>query len=146
MTTFPDDFDRQRNVLLTTYKRDGTPIATPVHIAVVGDRAYIRTYGTAWKWKRVRNHPRCEIAPSTARGKPTGDAVAVRGRILAGEEARAAARALTGKYPFLHGVLIPLSHRLMRTPTIHMEFVAAMSPDTSGRLRPRAVSGARPLP
>src|SRR3954453_1293074 len=107
MTTFPDDFDRQRNVLLTTYKRDGTPIATPVHVAVAGDRAYIRTYGKAWKWKRVRNHPRCEITPSTVRGKPTGDPIAVVGRILEGEEAQAAGRALARKYPLLHGVLIP---------------------------------------
>ncbi|HWK25164.1 MAG TPA: PPOX class F420-dependent oxidoreductase [Solirubrobacter sp.] len=114
---------RQRNVLLTTYKRDGTPVGTPVHIAIDGDRAYIRTYGKAWKWKRVRRTPDAEITPSTVRGRPTGPAIEVRGRILEGEEAATAARALRSKYPILHGVLIPFSHKLMRTPTIHMAFV-----------------------
>jgi uncharacterized protein len=34
-------------VLLTTYKRDGTPVGTAVNIAVEGDRAYFRTWDTA---------------------------------------------------------------------------------------------------
>jgi PPOX class probable F420-dependent enzyme len=119
-----EHLEHQRNVLLTTYKRDGTAVATPVHIAVQDDRAFIRTYGKAWKWKRVRNVSDCEIAPSTRSGSTTGQSMPVRGRILEGDDARRAARALARKYPLLHGVLIPLLHRLMRTPTIHMEFVA----------------------
>ena len=42
MTAF-EPFRRRRTALLTTYKRDGTPVATPVTIAVDGDRAYVRT-------------------------------------------------------------------------------------------------------
>jgi PPOX class probable F420-dependent enzyme len=118
-----DQFTRQRNVLLTTYKRDGSAVATPVHIAVEDGVAYIRTFGKAWKWKRIRHTPDCELAPCTVRGRPTGPAVAVRGQILEGEEASCAAHALARKYPILHGVLIPRVHRLMRTPTIHMRFV-----------------------
>jgi PPOX class probable F420-dependent enzyme len=142
MSTFTERLEHERSVLLTTYKRDGTGVGTRVHVAVEGDRAYIRTYGKAWKWKRVRNHPGAEID-----GEP------VTGRILEGEEAGRAARAIRRKYPILHGVLIPLSHRLMRTPTIHMEFVArdelhaddrVRSPGTSARRRPRVASGARP--
>jgi PPOX class probable F420-dependent enzyme len=119
-----NQFTRQRNVLLTTYRRDGTAVGTPVHIAVEDGRAYIRTYGKAFKWKRVRHTPDCELAPCTVRGRATGPAIHVRGRILDGDEAARAARALARKYPVLHGVLIPWTHRLMRTPTIHMEFVA----------------------
>jgi PPOX class probable F420-dependent enzyme len=118
-----DQFMRQRNALLTTYKRDGTAVGTAVHVAVEEGRAYIRTYGKAWKWKRVRNTPDCELAPCTLRGRPTGPAIRVHGRILDGDEAARAARALARKYPLLHGFLIPRVHRLMRTPTIHMEFV-----------------------
>jgi hypothetical protein len=117
--------ERQRNVLLTTYKRDGSAVGTPTHIAIDGDRAYVRTYGKAWKWKRVRNHPAAEIAPSTLRGRPTGPPIPVRGRILEGEEAEHAGRALAHKYRIMHGFLFPWLHRAMRTPTIHMEFVAA---------------------
>jgi PPOX class probable F420-dependent enzyme len=118
----------QRNALLTTYKRDGSAVGTPVHVAIAGDRAYVRTYGKAWKWRRVRNHPDAELTPSTVRGAPTGAPIAVRGRILDGDAAEAAARALASKYPILHGLLIPRVHRLMRTPTIHMEFVERGQP------------------
>jgi hypothetical protein len=34
---------RQGTILLTTYRRDGTPVGTPVHVAVEGNRAFVRT-------------------------------------------------------------------------------------------------------
>src|SRR5438477_8753926 len=85
-------FARQPTVLLTTYRRDGTPVGTPVSIAVEGDHAFIRTYDRAWKAKRLRNNPDVEVAPSTALGKQTGGAVRARARLLDGEEAQHAAR------------------------------------------------------
>ena len=66
-----NQFVHQRTVLLTTYRRDGTPVSTPVDIVVDGDRAFVRTFDTAWKLKRIRNNSTVKIAPSTARGKPT---------------------------------------------------------------------------
>jgi PPOX class probable F420-dependent enzyme len=59
-------FVGQWAVLLTTYKRDGTPVGTAVNIVVEGDRAYFRTWDTAWKLRRIRNNPEVEFAPSTA--------------------------------------------------------------------------------
>jgi hypothetical protein len=32
-----------KTILLTTYKRDGTPVATPVSLAFDGERAFDRT-------------------------------------------------------------------------------------------------------
>ena len=69
-----EPFIHQKYVLLTTYRRDGTPVGTPVSIAVDGDQAFVRTWDTAWKVKRIRNNPEVEVAPSTLRGKPTGPA------------------------------------------------------------------------
>jgi uncharacterized protein len=54
-------------ILLTTYKRDGTPVPTPVSVAFDGDRAFFRSYDQAWKTKRLRNDARVEIAPATLR-------------------------------------------------------------------------------
>ncbi|MHB8330215.1 MAG: hypothetical protein ACYDD6_11450 [Acidimicrobiales bacterium] len=34
-----EPFVRQWTTLLTTFKRDGTPVGTPVNLAVEGDRA-----------------------------------------------------------------------------------------------------------
>jgi uncharacterized protein len=116
-----EPFVRQKTVLLTTYRRDGTPVGTPVNIAVEGARAFVRTWDTSWKLKRIRNNPEVEIAPSTIRGKPTGPAIRARARALSGDEAAHASRALTSKHPILHGILVPLVHRLRGNKTMHIE-------------------------
>jgi len=108
-------------VLLTTYRRDGTAVGTPVNIAVEGDRAFVRTFDRAWKAKRLRNNPQAEVAPSTMRGKPTGPAIRVRARLLGGDEAAHASRALTRKHRIVHGILVPLAHRLRGHKTLHFE-------------------------
>ena len=114
-------FARQRTVLLTTLRRDGTPVETPVSIAVDGDRAFIRSWDTAGKVKRIRNNPEVTIAPCTAHGRPTGSAIPARARILSGEESARAGRLLAAKYPILHGLLVPLGHRLRGNTTTHVE-------------------------
>lgn len=89
-----EPFIRQRTIRLTTYRRDGTPVGTPVSIAVDGDHAYIRTYDRAGKAKRLRNNPNVEIAPSTMRGKATGPSIRAQLRLLSGDEAKKAAARL----------------------------------------------------
>lgn len=116
-----EPFVRQKYVLLTTYRRDGTPVGTPVNIAVDGDRAFVRTWDTTWKLKRIRNNPEVEVAPSTVRGKPTGPAIHARARILEGDESVYAGRAIAHKHQVLHGFLVPLVHRLRRNKTMHIE-------------------------
>jgi PPOX class probable F420-dependent enzyme len=116
-----EPFVRQKTVLLTTYRRDDTPVGTPVNIVVDGDRAFFRTWDTAWKLKRIRNNPEVEVAPSTVRGKPTGPAIRARARVLSGDESAYAGQALAGKYPILQGFLVPLFHRLRRNRTMHIE-------------------------
>ena len=65
-------FADERQILLTTYRRDGTPVGTPVHVAVEGDVAYVRTFDPSGKLKRMRNNADVDIAPSTLRGRATG--------------------------------------------------------------------------
>jgi PPOX class probable F420-dependent enzyme len=114
-------FARQQTVVLTTLRRDGTPVKTPVNIAVDGDRAFIRTWDTAGKVKRIRNNPEVTIAPCTAGGRPTGPAIPARARILTGEESAHAGRLLARKHPILHALLVPLGHRLRGNTTTHIE-------------------------
>jgi PPOX class probable F420-dependent enzyme len=114
-------FSGQKTILLTTYRRNGTPVGTPVSIVVEGNRAFMRSYDKAWKVKRMRRNPEVEFAPSTARGKITGPAVRARVRFLSGDEAHHAAEVLAHKYPVLHGVLVPLFHRLKGYKTMHFE-------------------------
>jgi PPOX class probable F420-dependent enzyme len=116
-----DPLARQRTVLLTTFRRDGTPVGTPVSIAVEGDHAFVRTWDTAWKLKRLRHNPLVEVAPSTVTGKPTGPAIQVRARILDREASAHAGRLLAEKHPILHGIVVPLFHRLRGNTTMHVE-------------------------
>jgi PPOX class probable F420-dependent enzyme len=120
MTTL-DSLDGQWAVLLTTFRRDGTPVGTPVSIAVDAGRGYLRSPGNAWKVKRLRNDPRVEVAPCTPRGRPTGAAMTAVARRLEGEEARRAAELLRRRHPVLQGVLVPLAHRVLRCGTEHYE-------------------------
>jgi PPOX class probable F420-dependent enzyme len=69
---------RQRYVLLTSYRKSGTAVSTPVHIAVEGGHAFVRTWSTTGKFKRIVHNPAVEIAPSTLRGWPTGPAIHAR--------------------------------------------------------------------
>jgi uncharacterized protein len=116
-----EPFVHRRYVLLTTYRRDGTPVGTPMNIAVDRDRAFVRTWDTTWKIKRIRNNPEVEVAPSTMRGKTTGPAIHTRARILEGDESAYAGRAIARKHRILHGFLVPLVHRLRRNETVHIE-------------------------
>ncbi len=118
------DFDRlaqQKTVVVTTYKRDGTGVPTAVHVVVDGDHAYLRTWATSGKAKRLRRDPRLLIAPSDSRGKPIGPAMSARARLLGSEEEQPIQAAFAKKYPVLQGRLVPLIHRLRHLDTIHYE-------------------------
>lgn len=124
----------QNTVVLTSYRRNGAEIDTPVHIVVEGDHAFIRTYAATWKAKRLRRNPEVVLWRTTigtrnailATTNPKaaeriGPGIPARVRFLSGSRYRDAARALRRKFPLAHGLLIPLSHRLMRTETINLE-------------------------
>jgi uncharacterized protein len=113
-----------KTVLLTTYRRDGTPVATPVSIAFDGDRAFFRSWHKAHKTTRLRDNPAVEVAPSTFRGKPTGPALGADARLLEGSDARVAARALARRHLLLQAAIVPIVHRLMRYRTLHYELSA----------------------
>jgi PPOX class probable F420-dependent enzyme len=116
-----DELTHAKTILLTSYRRDGSPVATPVSLAFDGERAFFRTWNTAWKARRLARNPNVEIAPSTLRGKQTGPAIRAHARLLDGDEAKQARRALARRHPFLHGLLVPLGHRLKRVRTVHYE-------------------------
>jgi PPOX class probable F420-dependent enzyme len=110
-------FVRQKTVPVTTYRQDGRPVGASGSLAVDGDQTYLRSFEKAGKTRRIRHNPRVEVAPSTARGRPTGPGIQATARSLQGAEARRAARLLAAKHPLLHGVLVTLAHRLGRAKT-----------------------------
>ena len=83
-----------RHCLLVTWKRDGSAVAVPVWFALAGDEVVIRSGAEDFKVKRIRNNGRAAVAPCDGRGKPLGPPMLGTGRLLEGDEARAAERAL----------------------------------------------------
>jgi uncharacterized protein len=130
-------FEKQKTVLLTTYKRDGSGVGTPVNLAVEGGRAFFRTYDRSWKAKRLRRNQHVLVAPSTLRGAPTGDAISGVARLLDGDEGRHAASQLRHKHPVLHGLVVPLMHRVRRYKTLHYEFSPEHNDTAASRPPPR---------
>jgi Pyridoxamine 5'-phosphate oxidase len=57
---------------LESFKRDGTPVQTPVWFAEDHGLLYVYTLANAGKVKRIRRNPRIRIAPCTMRGTLIG--------------------------------------------------------------------------
>jgi len=65
-------FAGQKYLNLESFKRDGTPVRTPVWFAEEQGVLYVYTLANAGKVKRIRRNPRIRIAPCTMRGTVTG--------------------------------------------------------------------------
>ncbi len=79
--------DLSRIALLTTYRRNGQGVATPVTIQLDGGKAYFTTRDSTGKVKRLARNPRVTLAPSTPRGQVIGPTVSGIARRLEGAEA-----------------------------------------------------------
>ena len=115
---------KRKTIVLTTFKRDGTPVGTPVSVAVEDDRVFFRSYTKTWKVKRLRRNALVEVTPSTLRGKPRGATFRARATRLSAGDATKARRALARRQPLLQGMLVPAVHKLARYTTVHYEIIA----------------------
>lgn len=64
-------------VSLTTFRRSGAPVATPVWVVADGDRLLVTTAPESGKVKRIRHTDRGEVAPCDMRGTIADDVVPV---------------------------------------------------------------------
>jgi hypothetical protein len=90
--------------LVTSYKRSGQPISTPLWFGLAEGKLYFRTYADAVKVKRIRNNPRVLVGPCDARGKPSGPMVEARARVVAPDEEPQAERAVQSNYGLLRRI------------------------------------------
>jgi PPOX class probable F420-dependent enzyme len=73
------DLDQARYVALTTFKRDGTAVSTPVWITGTEGRYVFTTGDKAWKTKRLLRNPAIEVRVCDMRGRVKPDASVHRG-------------------------------------------------------------------
>lgn len=89
------DVDRlggEKFVSLTTYKRNGDGVATPLWIAAEGGQLLFWTPADSWKVKRVRRDPRVSMTPCSRMGKVAPGAPTVGGRGQVVDDAAEVAR------------------------------------------------------
>ena len=72
-----NQFIDQKYLSLETYKRDSTPIQTPVWFVTENDQLYITTKETTGKVKRLRNNQNARIAVCSMKGDIKSDWVDV---------------------------------------------------------------------
>jgi uncharacterized protein len=70
---------KQRFVSLTTFKRSGEGVASPMWIGRDGADLFAWTPADSYKVKRIRNDPRVLLAPSSRFGKVRDDVSPVEG-------------------------------------------------------------------
>src|SRR6266852_4223217 len=104
--TFPD-LRSEQCIALTTFRKTGEAVTTPVWFAISLGTIYVETHADAGKLKRLRHTARVTLAPCTYSGKVTGSVSEGHARILTKpEESTAASTALAEKYGFVR----PLFH------------------------------------
>ena|ERR1700733_11614179 len=94
----PSAIRNHKYISLTTFRKSGTGVATPVWFGEDGDRLYVMTRSDMGKTKRIRNNAQVMVAPCTIRGKVTGPQVTAAARILPPEEHAHARQTINRKY------------------------------------------------
>ncbi|WP_446212145.1 PPOX class F420-dependent oxidoreductase [Micromonospora sp. IBSANI012] len=110
------DLDRlaaEKYVLLTTFRKDGRAVPTPVWAVRDGDTLAVWTAADSGKVKRIRRDGTVTVAPCDVRGRPRGTAVPGQAVLCSPEETNRVRDLIKRKYRLL-GRLSLLGSRLRR--------------------------------
>ncbi|CAL9348701.1 PPOX class F420-dependent oxidoreductase [Streptomyces sp. DH-12] len=100
-------------LLLTSYRKNGTPVATPVWVVRDGDALGVWTAAGSWKVKRIRARKDVLVGPCDLRGNPTGDQVPATAEVCDAATTARYRQLIARKYG-LTGRLTLLGSRLRR--------------------------------
>ncbi len=115
-----DTIRDEQFINLTTFKRDGTPVPTPVWFVLYDDRLIITTARSTGKVKRILNKADVKVAPSTRMGKTTGPEQDGKARISNQDTSMPAYQALKRKYGLLFRIIM-LIHKVRRHDQVLIE-------------------------
>jgi PPOX class probable F420-dependent enzyme len=130
--TMPSSFPHlagQQYMSLTTFRKNGTPVPTPVWFAEQGGRLYVTTDRHSGKVKRIRSNGRVTVAPCKFNGSLLGEAVEASAVVVADPVAAGLAqRALRDKYGFIYTFLTGVGRvrrSITRAPddTVYLEIL-----------------------
>ncbi|MFZ1063546.1 MAG: PPOX class F420-dependent oxidoreductase [Acidimicrobiales bacterium] len=96
--------ESEKYILFTTFRRDGTPVATPTWVVTLKDGTYgFWTSSGSGKAKRLAHTPRVLVQPSDARGKTKVGTSPLTGtaRLVQGSELAEIGEKVKAKYGFM---------------------------------------------
>jgi uncharacterized protein len=96
-----DEIGDASYALVTTYRRDGRAVPTPVWVVKDGDALAIWTVTMSGKVKRIRRNGTVHIGACDVRGRPTGEQVPAQATVLDAAGTRRVRALLRGKYGLL---------------------------------------------
>ena len=99
---------------VTSFKRDGSGVATPVWFVVDGGRLLVQTDSDSFKVRRIRRNATVEVAPCSAGGRLTAAPVRGRAEIVPTEEFAHVEELLARKYRLDRIVILPLYRLVQR--------------------------------
>ena len=89
--------ENSKYLSLTTFRKTGVPVRTPVWFAENDSKLYLFTNPKSGKVKRIRNNPRVQVASCTMRGSVTGPEFEASARIMSHFEEENARRVMNKK-------------------------------------------------
>jgi uncharacterized protein len=130
---------------LTSFKRDGTGVATPVWFVIDNGRLLVETDPQSFKAKRIRRNSAVMIAPCTASGRLRSEPVPARAELLPASEMDHVSRLMARKYRIDRILILPLYRtvqRLRGSPVGPAGVALAVTPssETSGPTESEDVS------
>lgn len=98
--TSPKFLADEKYINLETYKRDETPVKTPVWFVVDGEKLYVITRESTGKVKRLANNPKVKLAACSFSGNVHGDWFSGTASRIEGKESDDAVKLRKKKYGF----------------------------------------------
>ncbi|WP_433314955.1 PPOX class F420-dependent oxidoreductase [Micromonospora sp. CA-269861] len=111
--TMLDRLSAEKYILLTTFRKDGRAVPTPVWAVRDGEALAVWTRADSGKVKRIRRNGDVTVAPCDVRGRPHGAEVSAHATICGGGDTGRIRDLLKHKYRVI-GRLSLLSSRLRR--------------------------------
>jgi PPOX class probable F420-dependent enzyme len=110
---------------LTSFRRDGAGVATPVWFVEADGRLLVETDAGSYKVRRIRRDPRVTVAPCTATGRLRGTPVPAWAKLLPDAEVARVDQLMGRKYRVdllfvkpLRRVQAALHRQLRETPVV----------------------------
>lgn len=112
MNTYFVTIEDEQYILLTTFRKTGEPVPTPVWFSLIDDRIYVQTGASTGKVKRLKNNPSVTVVACDARGnvKEGAETLQAIGTFVTdASELSQAEEHLSQKYGFMRSLLTAMT-------------------------------------